>query len=850
RKWLTPIGRDLAKLPVDPRYGRMLIDAADNNCLDEVMIIVAGLSIQDPRERPREKQQQAAEAHRRFADDGSDFLGYLNLWDHVLRERKDRSRNQFRRMCRREFLNYNRVIEWQDIHSQLRRVAGELGLRPKKDRGRTSNDRRRRDHENDQALRDDVHRSLLVGLLSHIGLKDQRSAKTGNTANDARGAQRAGRKRPDYLGARSTRFTIAPGSAMTKGSPNWLMAAELVETTRLWARVVAPIDVEWIEDLAEHLATYAYGDPWWDRERGTAMVHERVSLYGLTLAANRIVQLGPIDPALARDLFIHHALIDGEWDSNHTFATNNREVFAALEALETKSRRRDLVVESKAIHRFFDERLPDHIISTVHFDSWWGKERREHPNLLDLRIDDVTDPDAGHVDPTLFPDSWLQGDLDLELVYELDAESHLDGVSVLVPVEVLNQVDPAPFEWSVPGYRRELIGELIRSMPKATRRLFVPVAETIAAVESEISPADGRLREVLAKTLGHRAGAVITVDDFDTAKLSRHLRPTFRIINADYELLAEGKDLHLLRAALDAEVRTTLTTAAKRGTEWDRSGITTWDFGTLPSVVTVDNVKGYPALVDEGDSVAIRLEATADERFETSWDGARRLLRFRIAKPAKRLDQLLDDRTKLQLVNGHVQARSEWYNDAIAAVLDIPIRNAGGPPWTETDFEDLVVDARSRFDDDLETIAGYLVTIVESLGTIHARIDQLTSPNFAVSVADVRDHVARLAYPGFLAGIGADRLGDVSRYLQGIGLRLDGIAKNPTRDTEAIAICRRLDNELATIQRTRPPSAEMDDVVWMLEELRISLFAQGLGAKGKISEQRVRRALAKLREPG
>ena len=844
RKWLTPIGRDLAKLPVDPRYGRMLVEADENDCVDEATIIVAGLSIQDPRERPSEKRQQADEAHRRFADERSDFLSYLNLWDHLATERRARSRNQFRRMCRREYLNYNRIIEWQDIHAQLRRVARELGFRHSAGQAR----RRRRDHHTDQALRDDIHRSLLVGLLSHIGVKDQRSATSGSSSrNSQRDRQRGRRRRAEYLGARGTKFAIAPGSSLSSTSPTWVMAAELVETSRLWARVAAGIEVDWVEELAGHLTTASYGEPWWEADRGSAMVKERVMLYGLTLAAERPVALAQIDPALARELFIHHALIEGAWDANHSFVTRNREVFAEVEALETKSRRRDLLVEARTIHRFFDERLPDHVVGTAHFDSWWGTQRRSTPDLLDLHIEDLLDEEAEALDPTAFPDSWVQDGLDLELVYELDRESPLDGVSVLVPVEVLNQLDEEAFAWTVPGYRSELVDTLVRSLPKSIRRSLAPLGETIAEIVGAVGPSDGPLLDVLAAALGRRAGKVINAADFDVDRVPGHLRPTFRVINDDYELLGEGKDLAALRAQLDAEVRTTLAVAAERGTEWDRSGIRTWDVGTLPEVVEVGAVKAYPALVDEGDSVAVRLHATPDEQYDAMWEGVRRLLRLRIAAPARRLDGLLAERTKLLLAAGYVQSRTEWYNDAIAAALDTSIIAAGGPPWDEDGFERLVDHARASFDEQLEAVAVEVESIVDALDQAFTRLDQLASPTFERSVADVRAHLARLTYPGFLAGVGAARLGDVARYLRAIAVRLDGVAKNPARDLDALAVCRQLDNELAQLRQTRPPSPEIESAMWLLEELRVSLFAQRLGTKGKVSEKRARRALAQLR---
>jgi ATP-dependent helicase HrpA len=854
RKWLTPIGRKLAKLPVDPRYGRMLLEADANGCVPEVTIIIAALAVQDPRERPREKREAADESHRRFADESSDFLSWLNLWSHVEHQRRTRTRNQFRRQCHREFLNYHRVVEWQDIHTQLRQVAKELDLRTRR-RGRDgSGHRRKRDRNHqrgegpvgplydlDPELRDAIHRSILAGLLSHIGTKDTKESKP------ARRQGRSKRRSLDYLGARGTRFAIAPGSVLFKSSPKWLMAAELVETTRLWARQVAGLDPDWIEPLADHLATYSYGEPWWDAERGSALVPERVTLYGLTLVANRAVALHTVDPDLARELFIHHALIEGELTTDHRFLAANAERIAEIEALEARSRRRDLLVEQQIIHDFYHSRIPADITTTSQFDSWWKSERHRRPDLLDLTPEDLRNPEAVQVDHDAFPDSWRQGDLDLELAYEFDPASHLDGVSVLVPVEVLEQLDPAPFQWSVPGLREELVNALVRSLPKSLRRNLVPVNETVSAVLPDLDPDHGPLLDVLARHLGNRAGLVIPTDAFDLDKVPDHLRPTFRVINDRYELLAEGKDVPALRHQLTEEVRSSIAQLTQADHGLERSGLQAWDVGRLPPVVETGAVKAYPALVDEHDSVAVRLFATPDEQADAHWLGVRRLLRLNLPSLVRQLDRALPDRVKLQMFNPHVQSKAGWYNDAIDCALDAVITSVGGPPTDRSGWDRLVSLAREQVDDLLVELAGYLIELLAVLGDIHTRLDQFHSESYTVSVADVRAHLARLAYPGFLAGVGHHRLDDVVRYLRGISIRLDGLPKNPTRDIETLTACRRLDNEWVELATTRPGSAAVEDIAWMLEELRVSLFAQTLGAKGRISEKRIRRALNQAR---
>ncbi len=893
RRWLTPTGRRLARIPVDPRYARMLVEAEEQGCLDEVMIIVAGLSVQDPRERPAEERTQADESHRRFADPESDFLSYLNLWDHLTTARKERSRNQFRRMCRREYLNHNRILEWNDLYAQLRQVlrderlggggpgggngggkgggqAGEPssgradGRRRRRGRGRGGEGHGGRraqpryegrgdaidgpDRFGGPERREAIHRSILAGLLSQIGYRLPPPDKRRDEGN-ARG-RRGRRPQTEYQGARNSRFVIAPGSALTRSGPPWVMAAEVVETDRLRARVAAGIQPGWIEDLAAHLVTYGYGEPWWDRQRGSASVSERVMLFGLTLVANRTRQLSQVDPALARELFIHHALVEGEWDSDHAFLARNRGLVDEVRSLEDRTRRRDLLVEAKVVHDFYHHRVPDEVAGAGHFNRWWKTTSRTDPELLDLTRDELLDPAAETVDEADYPDGWLQDDLDLELAYEFDPTSPLDGVSVLVPVEVLNRLDPAPFTWNVPGFRRQLIDAHIRSLPKSLRRPLTPVTDTVEDLVDTLDPGAGPLSEVLARELGRRHGLAVTTDDFDQTRIPDHLRPLFRVINDRYELLAEGRDLDRLRLTLDAQVRSTLAGLAAEDNDWERTGITRWDFGSLPRTVDTGTIKAHPALVDDGDSVSIRLQPSPADQEAAMWPGVRRLLRLHLPSPVRRLDRLFPERTKLDLLKGHVQSKAEWYNDIISAALDDVLEEAGGPVWNEGDFTALVARADGRLGELLVDAVPHVGRILELLDEITAKLDRLDSDSHLLSTDDVRAHLGRLTYPGFVTGVGLSRLEDITRFLTAIGRRLDGIGRNPQRDLELLATCRRLDNELAELAVGRAGSPAVEELVWMLEELRVSLFAQGLGARGRVSEKRVRRALEALRTSG
>ncbi|MCL1693242.1 MAG: ATP-dependent RNA helicase HrpA, partial [Actinomycetia bacterium] len=452
RPRLTGLGRQLADLPIDLRLARMVIEANRTACLREVLVITTALTIQDPRERPVEKQAQADQLHARFRDEESDLYSLLNLWAYLGDERKARTSNQFRRMCRNEYLNYRRVREWQDLHAQLRDVTRELGF--------TTNRKR--------AERENVHRTVLTGLLSNVGRKDPGSH--------------------EYRGARGSRFSINPGSTLFKGSPEWVMAAELVETARLWARGVVAVQPEWIEQAAAHLVTRSYADPWWDADRGAAFANETVTLYGLPLQAERPALYSRVDAEAARELFIRHALVAGEWETHHPFAEHNSIIIDEVLALEAKYRRADLFVDDETVVDFFDERIPDDIVSVRHFDRWWKEERVDNPSLLDLSIDDLLDPDVETPEEEAFPEIWQYGDVTMPVAYEFDPASDSDGVTIDIPIGGLSRIDPDIFDGHVPGLREELVVAMMRSLPKPIRKRLAPIPETARSVLETYDP--------------------------------------------------------------------------------------------------------------------------------------------------------------------------------------------------------------------------------------------------------------------------------------------------------------------------------------------------------------------------
>jgi ATP-dependent helicase HrpA len=800
---LTATGRTLARIPADPRIGRMLVAAAETGCLAEVLIIAAGLSIIDPRERPTGQESKADALHSRFEAPGSDLLGWLRLWEHVSRQRRSLTSNRFRRMCREEYLNHRRVREWQDVHSQLRRVAAEVGLRGA---GR-------------EVDSDTIHRAVLAGLLSHVGRRDGH----------------------EYRGARGARFSIAPGSVLFKQSPEWVMASDLVETTRMWARGVAKIDPAWIEGSAAHLVTRSYSEPWWDAESGSAMAHETVSLYGIPVVSERPVQFGMVDPSGARTLFIRHALVHGEWDSFHAFVRHNRAVFAEVEALEARFRT-DLREDDDTVHAFFDERVPEDVTAGRHFDAWWRRVVDHDPHRLDLSIDDVLVPEAARLDAEEFPDEWHHGDLVAPIHYAYQPGSDIDGVIIDVPAAGLDRLDPSVFEWHVPGHREELVVSLIRSLPKSLRKAFLPMTETAGRVLER--PPSGGLLDHVRRELSRISGLSIVADDFDLGRLPPHLKPTFRVVDDEGGVLAVGDDLASLRTRLRSELRETV---ARRSHPIERSGITVWDFGDLPPTIRVagplNAVTAFPALVDQGDSVAIRVLATPDEQAEAMWFGTRRLLTMRSERATRLLDPLLSPQTTADMTLGPYESKSGWVSDCVESAAEAVLSELGGPVWTAAEFERLTERAADRLGERIVDVGRASLDLFAALRDLQIAVNAATGPLFEAAVADIRSQVVRLVYPGFLAAIGPGRIADVERYLRGMAWRLDRLPERPDRDAEQMSVVGRLESEHIRLMESIRVTPELIEIGWMLQELRVSYFAQPLGTRGSVSAKRLAAAL-------
>jgi len=827
---LTAVGRTLAQLPVDPRLGRMIVEADRLHCLREVLVVVAALSIQDPRERPLDQQEAAALSHRRFAHEHSDFAAYLALWDYLQEQQKALSGSAFRRMCKAEFLHYLRVREWQDLVAQLRQAARQAGF----DTSRGSGGHRPLAETDLDAL----HQALLAGLLSHVGLRDE--------------AKR------DYLGARGARFGLSPGSSLFKRQPAYVMAGELVETTRLWAHDVARIDPLWAEQLGAHLVKRQYSEPRWSARQAQAVATERVTLYGVPLVVARTVGLAKVDPELARSLFLRHALVEGDWTTHHAFFTENQRLLDRLAELEARARRRDLVVGDNVLFSFYDKRIPESVVSGRHFDTWWKRARRETPDLLTLTEDLLLRDEASGPDADAHPATWVQGDLTLALSYHFEPGAPDDGVTVHVPTSVLNRLTPGGFDWQVPGLRADLVAALIRTLPKSTRRLLVPAPEHAAATvrvlaERGLGPADGLLTEVLARVLRETHGVVIGPDDWAPDRLPAHLRVRFVVEDRPGHVVAEGRSLAELQEAAAPQVR--LDVAAS-GRAIAREGMRQWGIGDVPvtheATVQGRRVEGFPALVDTGDAVALRVLPTQAEAEAEHRLGVRRLVLLQTVPPWKQVLARLSNAQKLALGHNPHGSVPALLEDCLACAVDaIAAEQAQHVPRTRAEFDAALAAVRTHIAARVVQIVG----LVEPVLALHlqavTRLDTLRAPAAADLVADVRAQLRELIRPGFVADAGLDRLPHLQRYLKAVLHRLDtapeDLRKDGLRAAEVLAAEAGYAALLTSLRPAQRASAQVTDIGWMIEELRVSLFAQRLGTAYPISAKRIDKAITAIR---
>ncbi|HUF98108.1 MAG TPA: ATP-dependent RNA helicase HrpA [Ilumatobacter sp.] len=803
---LTDVGRQLARLPVDPRLGRMVLEAERQGCVREVLVIASALSIQDVRERPKESPERATELHRRFDVEGSDLLSIVALWDYLRDRQRELSGNQFRRMCRDEHLNYLRVREWRDLYSQLRQVAGQLGFRPGVTAGHPDN----------------VHKALLSGLLSHIG---ERSPE--------------GR---EFLGAREARFTIARGSVLARKPPRWVMAAELVETERIWARRVAVIDPEWAETLGAHLVKRSFSEAWWDARSGRALTAETVTLYGRPIVNNRHVGVERVDRELAREMFIRHALVEGDWPTRHEFVATNRRFVERVELLHARVRRNDLV-DDESLYRFFDERLPDDVTSGRNFDRWWKTARREQAGLLDFTPAVLSNRHG--IDLAGYPDVWQQGDHQFRLEYRFAPDTPLDGVTMTVPLTALNQVSTDTLDWGIPGYRAELVGLLLRSLPKEIRRLLIPLAETtaqIVAVLAERYPSpSGLLVDALAAVVTEFIGVEVGARQFVTSRLPNHLHIHLMVVDEAGGVVDAGDHLEAIRERQSTSARAALSELAPIA---ERRNIVRWDVGDIERIVEQRSkaghvVRAYPTLLDRGDSVALRVVDNPSLQERAMRGGVRRLLLMAAAPTPSKVERTLDGNAALVVAAAGVRL-SDLVADCIGAAVDA-ILERHDLPWTELAFGRV---ERAVCDDAFDLAADALASAADIYGAaarVRKRLGALTAESLRPTVGDCTSHLERLISDGFVRRAGTARLPDVHRYIRAIEYRLDHLSGDVQRDLRRMADVRPLERSyvdgVALLERV---SDEVRSIAWLLEEYRVSVFAQPIGYSGPASPQRIR----------
>ncbi|ALC06115.1 ATP-dependent RNA helicase HrpA [Corynebacterium deserti GIMN1.010] len=815
---LTSIGRDLANIPVDPRMARMLVEANALGCLHSVMVIVAALTIQDVRERPLEFQAQADQAHARFKDTTSDFLGFLKLWDYIADQRQQGSGNSFRKQMKKEFLHYMRIREWWDLVRQLEQIGQQLGWAKKENVAGT-------------ASPDIIHQSLLSGLLSQIGSRDGESR--------------------EFSGARGTKFLIFPGSSLSKKPPQFVMAGQLVETSRLWARDVAKIEPEWVEKLAGPLLKHQYSEPYWSSKRGAAMVHRKSTLYGVTIVADKVVPYHTVDPQAARDMFIRNALIAGDWNTHHRFFHDNVAKLEAIGELEAKARRRDIIVDEETLFDFYDAKLPDNATNSRNFDSWWKKTSRKTPDLLDFDPDKLINEDADAVTEEAFPDRWIKGSLVFDLSYHFEPGHRDDGVTVKIPIPVLGGLDTEGFDWLVPGVRLDLVTELIRTLPKALRRTVVPAPEFAKRALPMLRPYMTTLTSQLADVLHTLGGQGINASDFDPSKLPDHLRISYAAVDRRGKIIDRDRDLEALKTRRANQIKASVSSVAKDAEHDEASAWTSDSLGFVEEEVetTVDgqSVTAYPALVVTPTGVSIKVMPTKAAADASMITATLTLLMREIEVSTKQMVKGLPLQQRVAVDNyPHGGAEGLVADARVAAIRDLMFEH-GGAVRSPEEFSVLLEKVKAETPGAVRRIVVDLAPALVQYASVVSELDAWSGP----AIDDMLSQLDFLLPKQTISIHGISRLRNLPRYLHAISIRLEEMNQNTDRDADrqdtVTMVENELEKQLSKLPAQRRNSKEAKDVAWQIQELRVSLFAQRLGTPRPVSPQRIQKAIAKLR---
>ena len=807
---VTRVGKQLARLPVDPRIGRMLLESAHHGCLREVLVIAAMLSVQDPRDRPADKRQQADEAHALYRDEESDFMTYLALWREIGKQRRELSHAKFRKWCRRGFLSWNRVREWQDIHRQLRAQMHEMGYKD----------------NNSDSRYEEIHRSILSGLLSHIGLKS---------------------KDRDYLGARNSRFHIFPGSGVFKKQPKWVMAAEIVETTKPWARGVARIQPEWIEQAAGHLLTRNYSEPHWQARRGQVGGYEKVSLFGLTLVARRRINFGPIDPALAREIFIRFALVEGDFKTRAPFFRHNQELIEDIRAMEAKARRHDLLVDEEVIYQWYAQRIPEGIHTSAGFEKWLKQASREQPKLLHMRSEDLLQQDPARREAEM-PDALTINNTPLPLKYHFSPGSESDGVTLVVPLTLINQVPDARGDWLVPGLLAERIEAMLRGLPKSLRKRLVPVPDTARQCAAALSPSEQPLHQAVAAWLKQRLGVHIPEDAWRSEDIPAHLRMRFQLVDEQGKALAESRDLGKLKGEWAERASSEFGGKPKAQVETHAR----WDFGALPETQMMRQagieVRGYPALIDQGDGVSLGVLDSAANAEAAMRRGLRRLFMLGLGRDMRYLRKNLTGLRQMRLwyakaPGGNASSPVDLQEELLTLIVDRAFIDDNPPIRDAESFERAMRDGKPRLMGIANESAERIGDILEQAHRIRRSLTGKTQLNWLDSVKDMRAQLDGLVYHGFIEETPWERLEELPRYLKALAIRLDKLGHAAARDQQRLReltpFQQRWSERYQRMLKSGQHDPRLEEIRWLIEELRISLFAQEVKTRVPVSLKRL-----------
>ncbi len=832
---LTPTGRALARLPVDPRIARMILEGDKEHCLAEVLVIAAALSSQDARVRPHDEQAAADAAHQAFRDEASDFLGMLKLWRFAEEQREKLSRSKFEKACRQNFLSFLRLREWADVHQQLRTLVAEMGMRERP--GGVGVPRA------GSTLADAIHRSVLAGLLSSVGKRSE--APPGSEAAQA----------GDYAGAHGTRFAIFPGSGVARAKPKWVVGAELVRTTRLFARHAASIQPEWIEGVGAHLLTRSHSDPYYDEETQRVMALERTTLFGLAVSEGRRVPFGPVDPRQAREIFIQHALVAGLLRTNAPFFTHNRRLEAQVEAMEDKARRRDLLVDLQSRFDFYDTRVGRDVHSAETLDRWREQAERTDPRVLHMTLDDLLLKDAGSITPEHYPETAVVAGSRLRIDYAMAPGEHDDGVTMSLPLEALNQVDEALAEWLVPGLLAAKIEAILRAIPKSARRAIGPPGEAASAIAGRLTFGEGDLRECVRREVARLAGAELDRALFE-GPIPDCYRMNFRVVDERGAELAMGRDLRELRRRLGVKVEKAFGKIG--GEAYHRDGITQWDFGDLPERVEVRRngmaVVAYPALIDQGEGVGLRVVETAQRAAEQTRAGLRRLYALKAHREIRHRLRARAGIDRLAARYAMLAGPGGLTRELEDLVAERAFMGGRGAPRTREEFEGALEAGWPVLGRVVDEVAALAEQVLASYHAVRLALEEFKGAAYTGLVEDVRGQVDALVAPGFLTTTPAEWLTHLPRFLAAARARLAKASGGGlSRDEKLRAEVAPFWNACRARQRLHAEHAVADPELalfrWMVEEFRVSLFAQELRTSVPVSSKRLLEQWEKIGKP-